>query len=115
MRKYLWLVLVFAAAFAGNWLGSVVHAQTAVALTIAGMAPHTTCLTPVAGQYYLCQATDGTWVSNNGGAYFQILPSTAVAGVTSWNGLTGAVIYTPPTAPVMSVNGKTGAIVLTVQ
>lgn len=34
------------------------------------------------------------------------------AGVTSWNGQTGDVIYTPPEAPVQSVNGKVGAVVL---
>lgn len=34
------------------------------------------------------------------------------AGVTSWNGQTGDVVYTPPEAPVQSVNGKVGAVVL---
>lgn len=33
-------------------------------------------------------------------------------GVTSWNGQTGDVIYTPPQVPVQSVNGQTGAVVL---
>lgn len=33
-------------------------------------------------------------------------------GVTSWNGQTGDVVYTPPEVPVQSVNGKTGAVVL---
>lgn len=36
------------------------------------------------------------------------------AGVTSWNGQTGAVVYTPPAAPVQSVNGQTGAVSLTI-
>lgn len=34
------------------------------------------------------------------------------AGVTSWNGQMGDVIYTPPDVPVQSVNGQTGAVVL---
>lgn len=34
------------------------------------------------------------------------------AGVTSWNGQTGDVVYTPPEAPVQSVNGQSGAVVL---
>lgn len=34
------------------------------------------------------------------------------AGVTSWNGQTGDVVYTPPEVPVQSVNGKTGVVVL---
>ncbi len=33
-------------------------------------------------------------------------------GVTSWNGQTGDVVYTPPEAPVQSVNGQTGNVVL---
>lgn len=34
------------------------------------------------------------------------------AGVTSWNGQTGDVVYTPPEVPVQSVNGRVGAVVL---
>ena len=34
------------------------------------------------------------------------------AGVTSWNGQTGDVVYTPPEVPVQSVNGQTGNVVL---
>lgn len=34
------------------------------------------------------------------------------AGVKSWNGQTGDVVYTPPEAPVRSVNSKTGTVVL---
>lgn len=33
-------------------------------------------------------------------------------GVTSWNGQTGDVVYTPPEVPVQSVNGQTGDVVL---
>ena len=36
------------------------------------------------------------------------------AGVTSWNGQTGDVVYTPPIAPVQSVNGQTGDVVLNI-
>lgn len=34
------------------------------------------------------------------------------AGVTSWNGQTGDVVYTPPEVPVQSVNGETGDVIL---
>lgn len=34
------------------------------------------------------------------------------AGVTSWNGQTGDVVYTPPEAPVQSVNGEVGDVIL---
>ena len=101
------------------WLGAVAFhaistkAQTPAAYTMSGAAAHTTCTTPVAGSYFLCVATDGIWVSNSGGAYFQIVPPAAqTAGVTSWNGLTGAVTYSAPTPPVSSVNGKTGAVTI---
>ena len=72
-----------------------VLAQAAQAYTMAGGAAHTTCTTPVAGSYFLCVATDGVWVSNNGSAYFQIVPpASVVAGVTSFAGRTGAVVPT---------------------
>jgi hypothetical protein len=87
------------------------RAQAPQAATFSGSAAHTTCLTPAAGSYFLCVASDGIWVSNNGGAYFQLTPQ-ASAGVTSWNGQTGAVTYAPPVAPVTSVNGKTGAVTI---
>jgi len=71
-----------------------VHAQTAEAATFQGLAAHTTCLTPVTGSYFLCVASDGIWVSNNGAAYFQVVASSGTAGVTSFNGRTGAVVPT---------------------
>ena len=66
-----------------------VHAQSAQAYTMAGSAAHTTCLTPVVGSYFLCVATDGIWVSNNGATYFQILsPAASTVGtVTSVNAI----------------------------
>lgn len=107
MKKYSAIVIFLILAF---WLGRT-RAQTAQAYTMSSSAVHTTCLAPAANAYYLCVASDGVWVSNNGAAYFQVTAPTApVASVTSWNGLTGAVTYTPPAAPVTSVNGKTGAV-----
>jgi hypothetical protein len=76
--------------------------QAASAGTLQGTAVHTTCLTPAVGAYFLCLATDGIWISNNGAAYFQIVQSGGSAGVTSItvNGgtaVTGAVALTIPT------------------
>lgn len=47
----------------------------------------------------------------NNAASFSACPGSSgpVSGVTSFNGLTGTVLYTPP---VISVNGKVGAVVL---
>jgi hypothetical protein len=97
---------------AGAYFTRSVRAQGAVAATFQGGGAHGTCTTPVAGSYFLCVATDGIWISNNGAAYFQVVAPSGTAGVTSWNGLTGAVVYSPPAAPVSSVNGKTGAVVI---
>ena len=92
MKKLLIAALVvFVAAFAGNWLGNVVHAQTTVALQLTGNAPHTTC-TVQAGQTIYCFANDGFWQSLNGAAFTQL--GAPVGGVTSVNGKTGAVVLT---------------------
>jgi hypothetical protein len=91
-------------------------AQGPAAWTASGTGPHTTCTTPVAGSYFLCVATDGVYVSNNGGSYFQIMPpSSAVAGVTSLsvNGgtpQTGAVAISIPTKFVGNSMTVTGSI-----
>ena len=66
-------------------LGSGGRTQTASAVTTQGGGPHTTCLTPVAGSYFFCVATDGVWVSNNGATYFQVVAPVATAGVTAIN------------------------------
>lgn len=91
-----------------------VKAQNTGVTQLWGSAPHTSCPAPVAGQSLLCLASDGLYLSVDGGALTQVSTG-AVAGVTSWNGLTGAVTYVPPVAPVSSVNGKTGVVVLAIQ
>jgi hypothetical protein len=88
------------------------RAQTVVPFTIIATGGlHSTCPAVAASTTQYCFATDGIWQSVNGGAYAQVGVPVA-AGVTSWNGQTGAVTYTPPAPPVTSVNGKTGAVVL---
>ncbi len=74
-------------------------------------ATHTSC-TVVASTTQFCFANDGIWQSINGAAYVQVAPGTA--GVTSFNGRTGAVLPVPSDYPdaVTSVNGKTGAVVI---
>lgn len=81
------------------------HAQTTVpSMTFLPVnGTHTLC-TPVApaGTMTICGATDGPWVSWNGGAFVQIQTGEAAAGVTSIsvNGgtaQTGAVALTIPT------------------
>lgn len=95
------IVLAVAVLLFGAWhLG---RAQGPVAATMSGFGPHTTCTTPVAGSYFLCMATDGIWVSNNGAAYFQLLVPVAVAGVTSVQqcNLAGANCGTPQVGTVV--------------
>lgn len=60
---------------------------------LTGVGVHTSCLLSSAGQSNLCLAGDGMWISTNGAAYVQV-GTPATAGVTSWNGRTGAVVPT---------------------
>jgi hypothetical protein len=105
------IILAVAILLFGAWhLG---RAQSTTPFTvIAGSLTHTSCPTVAASTTQFCFASDGLWQSLNGAAYVQ-LGTPVAAGVTSWNGLTGAVTYAPPTPPVSSVNGKTGAVVIT--
>lgn len=112
------LFAVFAVALLGGFVGArlkvpTVQAQSANVYQITGAWDlHTSCK-PTVGQTTTCQASDGFWISVNGGAFTRVDVPVA-AGVTSWNGQTGVVVYTPPPHPVASVNGKTGAVVLTI-
>lgn len=114
MRKYLVLAYILALVLT-YWAGRVfkVRAQTTAPWQVGvSSATHTSC-TVVTGTTQYCFASDGLWVSLNGAAYVQVQTGTPVAaGVTSFNGLTGAVTYTPP---VVSVNGKTGSVILSIQ
>ena len=80
------------------------------------------CVTPAAHSASICpvEATVGsiTYFLWNGTAWTPLVPATA-AGVTSFNGRTGAVVSQAGDyncaqvgCPVTSVNGKTGAVVL---
>ena len=79
-----------------------------------GPATHTSCPAVVATLTMYCFPADGPYVSINGAAWQPIPLTSGVAGVTSFNGRTGAVLPVPSDYPdaVTSVNGKTGAVVL---
>ena len=70
----------------------------------------TNCGTPT--QPTLCIVATGVYAWQNSTQGWFLLGPTGSAGVTSWNGQTGAVTYVPAAPPVTSVNGKTGAVVL---
>lgn len=68
-----------------------------------------------------CAATDGLWIAIGTGPFAKVATGATSAGVTSFNGRTGAVVSSTGdygysqlsgTAPVVSVNGKSGAVVL---
>jgi hypothetical protein len=69
-------------------VGVSLRAQSPQAYTMSGGAAHTTCTTPASGAYFLCVATDGVWVSNNGAAYFQIVQQRAASPTLTINGTT---------------------------
>lgn len=67
----------------------------------------------------ICVVGDGVWLWQSATlGWYKPSAGVAATGVTSWNGQTGAVVYSPPVQPlppVTSVNGKTGAVVLAIQ
>lgn len=82
-------------------------------------------------QATLTDNTDLTAELSSGADYIATMEASVASGVLSWNGMTGAVVYTEPTvptkvsdlendagyitsAPVASVNGQTGAVVIPV-
>jgi hypothetical protein len=94
MRRALCLVAMFVAGvFCGGKIESV-HAQASPnILQITGAyTTHASC-TPTVGQPTLCLASDGLWLSINGGVFTQV----GTAGVTSVNGKTGAVTISAAT------------------
>ena len=116
MKHVLTLIAVVMGIALGIHFGSSVHAQSAVPFSFATTAAtHASCPTVAASTSQYCFAADGFWQSLNGAAYLQIGPS--AAGVTSFNGRTGAVVSatgdysysqlsTPPTnlsCPVFSL------------
>lgn len=118
-RTFALIVVILLAAFAGNYLGNTVaHAQAAAVLQLTGSwSTHTACA-PTAGQTTLCIASDGLWISLSGGTFTQ-LGAASSAGVTSFNGRTGAVVptandytYSQLASPPTTVNcGPTGCAI----
>jgi len=94
-------------------------AQTVVPpITIQSTIAHASCPAIAAGLTSYCFASDGLWQSLNGAAYVQ-LGVAAPAGVTSFNGRTGAVVsvtgdysYSQISSPPTTVNcGATGCVI----
>lgn len=111
------LIGVAVAILAMGLVLRIARAQGASAATFSGSGPHTTCTTPVSGAYFLCIATDGVWVSNNGALYFQITaPSSSgvtsvqtcnLAGTTCGTAVTGAVVLKIPSTGSVTVPAQT--------
>jgi len=96
-------------------LGWIAHAQSTTSqIGSVVAATHTSCIV-TASTTQICFASDGLWLSVNGAAYAQVQSGAVVTGVTSFNGQTGAIVYSPPAPAVTSVNGKTGVVVLSIQ
>ena len=89
----------------GLIINAAVHAQTTNNLLVEEAATVATC--PVANvspaPVILCVTADShVAVAGNGTTFVTI--GAVAAGVTSWNGHTGAVTYTPPTTATGSVS-----------
>jgi hypothetical protein len=118
MRKIvvaLGYVCAVVALMYGSWqVGTLQHVEAQSSAYIFSVSASSCGTPPVATSVpsaAFCFITTGAYESLNGGSWTALGGSTS-AGVTSWNGLTGAVTYSPPTAPVVSVNGKTGAVTI---
>ena len=110
------LALIAAAALLSHFTA---RAQTTSAPYQWSVSPSTTianCMV-VPNQTTFCPTGDGHINVSPNGAAFVCAANCGVAAnvVTSWNGQTGAVVYTPPPPPVTSVNNKTGAVILSLQ
>jgi len=111
-----YVAFVLAGAFLVN--ENMLKAQTVVPpITIQSSIAHTSC-SITTGVTSFCFASDGLWQSLNGSPYTQ-LGVAAPAGVTSFNGRTGAVIsvngdysFSQISAPPTTVNcGANGCVI----
>jgi hypothetical protein len=111
MKRH-WIGVVLAlAAFSAPWILNL-RAQTGAVSIQYPSGDHTLCTVVTATTAY-CFPNDGMYQSIKGAAFVQVGVA-GVAGVTSFNGRTGAVVPVASDYPdaVTSVNGKTGAVVL---
>jgi hypothetical protein len=115
MKKYAVVVAINILLIVAFMAGAI-YAQSG-AVNFMGSMPGTTkaanCGTPTSPS--ICAVGDGIWIWQNATIGWcqpgiSCPAPAASSGVTSWNGMTGVVTYTPPAAPVTSVNGKTGAV-----
>jgi hypothetical protein len=112
------MICAAAAAIARN--PKPVHGQGLQALSYQGSGPHATCATPVVGTTWFCVATDGVYVSTNGGAYAQIGLPVASIGVSSITvcSATGGACGPPQTGAVnlnIPTKGSAAAPAVTLQ
>lgn len=111
------VAIILASAFVGSWLGNIAHAQGAsTVFQVSGAySTHTACVLPPVGQTGACLASDGLWISINGGAFTQVGVPVAV-GVTSLNGKTGDLKVTAVSAaPTVTATSAAPAVTVTVQ
>ena len=67
------------------------------------------CPAVVASVTQTCLVATDEYISRNGAAWASTSTAPSTIGVTSFNGMTGNISYTPP---VISVNGKSGNVIL---
>lgn len=104
MRKAVLIGLILA----GIWMAADKRAQaqtpSVLPPVICYQVLHTSCVV-AAGVTTYAFASDGLWISMNGGAFAQIQPVSSGLVVTSLNGKTGALTITANSAsPAVSVS-----------
>ena len=91
MKKILIAVLFLAICLVAVGIHAQNPALTPSTLTIPAAVLHTNCAVSSGATVY-CFAGDGLWISLNGAAFTQAGSGGGTAGVTSFNGRTGAVV-----------------------
>ena len=106
-------ILIFVSHGVKAQSGNVIYLGATAGTTLAANCP----AIPTAPS--ICVVGDGVWLWQSATlGWYKPSAGVAATGVTSRNGQTGAVVYSPPVQPlppVTSVNGKTGAVVLGIQ
>lgn len=103
-------------------IGVLLWAQSSTpGLGITSATTGSACVAIAGASVTECAASDGLWIAIGTGAFAKVATGATSAGVTSFNGRSGAVVSTAGdytysqlsgTAPVVSVNGKTGTVTL---
>lgn len=94
-------------------MGLMLWAQSGTTAGLTSASTGAACAVVPGATGTLCTAGDGLWYAVGNGAFQKVFLGTPSAGVTSFNGRTGAVVPVVgdyPASGVTSFNGRSGAV-----